>query len=72
MFIWQADEKVDSRENERDQTQSYDKSPYTNRKILKATWQHPTITSMLGYNKIGFIMECTSKHCKKIYILIPE
>ena len=24
----------------RDLTQSYDKSPYTNRKIQKATWQH--------------------------------
>ena len=29
-----------SEKKRRDLTQSYDKSPYTNRKIQKATWQH--------------------------------
>ena len=42
-------EKQDSifaalREKERDLTQSYDKSPYTDRKIQKATWQHKNAT----------------------------
>ena len=35
------------REKGRDLTQSYDKSPYTNRKIKKATWQHKNATKNL-------------------------
>ena len=31
---------VTHREKGRDLTQSYDKSPYTHRKIQKATWKH--------------------------------
>ena len=34
------DREKESREKGRDPTQSYDKSPYTHRKIQKATWQH--------------------------------
>ena len=32
------------KEKGRDLTQSYDKSPYTHRKIQKATWQHKNAT----------------------------
>ena len=34
------EQKVGAREKERDLTQSYDKSPYTNRNIKMAKWQH--------------------------------
>ena len=40
-------------EHERDLTQSYDKSPYTNRKIQKATWQHKNATKNFDYTKIA-------------------
>ena len=30
-------------------TRSYDKSPYTPRKIQKATWQHKTATKNFDY-----------------------
>ena len=41
-----------SGEEERDLTQSYDKSPYTHRKIQKATWQHKNATKNFGYSTI--------------------
>ena len=41
------------RENGRDLTQSYDKSPYTDRKIQKATWQHKNATKNFDYTKIA-------------------
>ena len=36
----------------RDLTQSYDKSPYTHRKIQKATWQHKNATKIFDYTTI--------------------
>ena len=38
---------------ERDLTQSYDKSPYTHRKIQKATWQHKNATKNFDYTTIA-------------------
>ena len=38
------------REKGRDLTQSYDKSPYTHRKIQKATWKHKNATSKIIYS----------------------
>ena len=44
----------DSREKWRDLTQSYDKSPWTDRKIKKkSTWQHETATKNVGYTTIA-------------------
>ena len=40
-------------EKGRDLTQSYDKSPYTDRKIQKATWQHKNATKNFDYTTIG-------------------
>ena len=34
-------------------TQSYDKSPYTHRKIQKATWQLKNATKNFDYTKIA-------------------
>ena len=34
----------------RDLTHSYDKSPYTHRKIYKATWQHKNATKLIFHN----------------------
>ena len=42
-----------SREKGRDLTQSYDKSPYTHRKIQKATWQHKKATKNFDYTTIA-------------------
>ena len=36
----------------RDLTQSYDKSPYTHRKILKTTWQHKNANKKFDYTTI--------------------
>ena len=41
------------REKERDLTQSYDKSPYTDRKIQKATWQDKNATKNFDYTTIA-------------------
>ena len=41
------------REKGRDLTQSYDKSPYTHRKIQKATWQHKNATKNVDYTTIA-------------------
>ena len=40
------------REKRRDLTQSCDKSPYTHRKIQKATWQHKNATQNFDYTTI--------------------
>ena len=40
-------------EKGRDQTQSYDKSPYTDRKIQKATWQHKNATKNFDITTIA-------------------
>ena len=32
---------------------NYDKIPYTDRKIQKATWQHKNVTKKLNYTKIA-------------------
>ena len=37
----------------RDLTQSYNKSPYTDRKIQKATWQHKNATKNFDYTIIA-------------------
>ena len=42
-----------AREKGRDLTQSYDKSPYTDRKIQKATWQHKNDTKNFDYTTIA-------------------
>ena len=41
------------REKDRDLTQSYAKSPYTDRKIHKATWQHKNANKNLDYTTIA-------------------
>ena len=41
------------REKGRDLSQSYDKSPYTHRKIQKATWQHKNATKDFDYATIA-------------------
>ena len=41
------------REKERDLTQSYDKSPYTDRKIQKATWSHKNATKNFDFTTIS-------------------
>ena len=40
-------------EEGRDLTQSYDKSPYTDRKIQKAMWQHKNATKNFDYTTIA-------------------
>ena len=40
-------------EKGRDLTQSYDESPYTDRKIQKATWQHKNATKSFDYTTIA-------------------
>ena len=42
-----------TREKGRDLTQSYDKNPYTHRKIQKATWQHKNATKNFDYTTIA-------------------
>ena len=42
-----------NRENRKDLTQSYDKSPYTDRKIQKATRQQKTATKNFDYTTIA-------------------
>ena len=37
----------------RDLTQSYDKGPYTEKKIQKATWQHKNATKNFDYTSIA-------------------
>ena len=37
----------------RDLIQSYDKSPYTDRKIQKATWQHKNATKNFDYKSFA-------------------
>ena len=46
LLWWYQGFDDDTREKERDLTQSYDKSPYTLRQILKATWQHKNATKI--------------------------
>ena len=41
------------REKGRDLAQSYDKSPYTHRKIQKVTWQHKNATKNVDYTTIA-------------------
>ena len=41
------------REKYRNRTQSYDKSPYTDRKIQKATWQHKNAIKNFDYTTIA-------------------
>ena len=41
------------REKGKDLTQSCDKSPYTHRKIQKATWQHKNATKTFDYTTIA-------------------
>ena len=41
------------REEWRDLTQCYDKSPYTDRKIQKATWPHKNATKKFDYTTIA-------------------
>ena len=41
------------REKGRGLTQSYDKNPYTDRKIHKATWQHKYATKKFDYTTIS-------------------
>ena len=43
-----------SSEKGRDLTRSYDKSPYTNRKIQKAKWQHENATKNFDYTTIAY------------------
>ena len=40
-------------EKGRDLTQSYDKRPYTQKKIQKATWQHKKRNQNFGYTTIA-------------------
>ena len=42
-----------TKKNGRDQTQSYDISPYIHRKILKGTWQHKNATKNFDYTTIS-------------------
>ena len=42
-----------SSEKGRDLTQSYDKSPYTDTKIQKATWKHRNATKNFDYTTIA-------------------
>ena len=55
-----------SREKGRDLTQSYDKSPYTYRKIQKATWQHKNATKIFDYtaivNRLGTVSWSNNSH----------
>ena len=44
---------LSTREKGRDLTQYYDKSPYTNRKIQKATWQHKKSHQNFDYTTIA-------------------
>ena len=44
---------MDKEKKERDLIQSYDKSPYTDRKIQKATWQHKNATKNFDYTTIA-------------------
>ena len=37
----------------RDLTKSYGKSPYTNRNVKKATWQHKNVTKKVDYTAIA-------------------
>ena len=41
------------REKQRDLTQSYDESPYADRKIKNATWQQNYATKKFGYTPIA-------------------
>ena len=41
------------REKGRNLTQSYDKSPYTHRKVQKATWQYKNATKNFDYTTIA-------------------
>ena len=41
------------RDKGRDLTQSYDKSPYTDKKIKKATWRHKNAPKNFDYTKIA-------------------
>ena len=41
------------REKGRDLTQSYDKSPFTHRKIQKASWQYKNATKIFDYTTIA-------------------
>ena len=38
---------------ESDLTQSYDKSPHTNRNVKSATWQHKDVTKTFDYTAIA-------------------
>ena len=62
--LWNAVEGQRTREKGRDRTQSYDKCPYTHRKIQKATWQHKNATHI--YNA------CKSERDASLSIDNPE
>ena len=49
------------REKGRDQSRSYDKSPYTHKKIQKATWQHKNVTKNFDYTTITDRLRTVSK-----------
>ena len=56
-ILWNAKltftQSIKEREKGRDLTQSYDKSPYTHRKIQKATRQHKNATKNFNYTTIA-------------------
>ena len=45
------------KENGRDPTQSYNKSPSTHRQLQKAKWQHKIATKTFGYTTIADILK---------------
>ena len=49
-----------TREKGRDLTQSYDKSPYTHRKIQKGMWQHKNATKNFNYTTIADLLRTVS------------
>ena len=51
---------IESREKWRDLSQSYDKSPYTHRKIQKEPWQHKNATKNFDYTTIADRLRTTS------------
>ena len=60
---------VITREQGRDLTRSYDKLPYTNRKIQNAKWQHKNATKNLDYttvaDRLRTVMLCNQKDTHK-------
>ena len=56
----------------RDLTQSYDKSPHTDRKIQKATWQHKNATKNFDYttiaDRLGTVSWGNDSKCIQMYM----